>query len=247
MATTHSYFICTTPRTGSFLLAEALEGIGIAGKPKEYFDPNFETHWINRLEITAETEYLPKLLQAGTTPNGVFGAKVFWFQFEHLMKKIGRLSGQGQPDIGLLDRTFPDLRYIFLVRRDKVRQAISYHKAIQTEVWWSIPGNPDTPTTPKQEPRFDYAEIERWLTFLNNQELNWYRYFEQRNLDPLLLVYEDMIEAFEPAVFAVLRYLGIPVPPGTMVPPPRLAKQADAVSEEWVRKYHWSRWSAIAV
>src|SRR5215213_3769543 len=34
---THSYLICTTPRSGSTLLCELLEGTGVAGRPDEYF------------------------------------------------------------------------------------------------------------------------------------------------------------------------------------------------------------------
>jgi len=34
-----SYLICPTPRSGSTLLCEPLEGTGIAGRPDEYFQP----------------------------------------------------------------------------------------------------------------------------------------------------------------------------------------------------------------
>src|SRR5262249_56036499 len=34
-----SYFICTLPRSGSWLLSEGLEKTGIAGRPREYFEP----------------------------------------------------------------------------------------------------------------------------------------------------------------------------------------------------------------
>ena len=33
------------PRTGSSLLSEALEFTGIAGKPREYFEPDYEKDW----------------------------------------------------------------------------------------------------------------------------------------------------------------------------------------------------------
>ncbi|MBA2364790.1 MAG: hypothetical protein H0V86_14810, partial [Chloroflexia bacterium] len=32
-----SYLICGTPRSGSFLLCEALKNTGLAGMPEEYF------------------------------------------------------------------------------------------------------------------------------------------------------------------------------------------------------------------
>ena len=120
------------------MLAEALESTGIAGRPREYFDPVFQKKWCESLAIASDAEYFEKALAAGTTPNGVFGAKVLWHQFEHLLVKLRRIQGNGLSDLELLDRTFPDLRYIFLTRRDKIRQAISYDRAIRSGVWWSI-------------------------------------------------------------------------------------------------------------
>ena len=34
---TSSYLICTTPRSGSTFLSEALASTGVAGRPEEYF------------------------------------------------------------------------------------------------------------------------------------------------------------------------------------------------------------------
>ena len=53
-----SYFVSATPRSGSSLLAEALEFTTIAGRPREYFDPGHEKSWWTRLGITADTEYV---------------------------------------------------------------------------------------------------------------------------------------------------------------------------------------------
>jgi LPS sulfotransferase NodH len=38
-------------------------------------------------------------------------------------------------------------------------------------------------------------------------------------------------------VLAILDYLETPVPEGLLVPPPRLQKMADELSEEWVSCY----------
>src|SRR5580700_12229942 len=44
-----SYIICTAPRTGSTLLAEALKATGCAGRPAEYFDihAHNEQYWMH--------------------------------------------------------------------------------------------------------------------------------------------------------------------------------------------------------
>ena len=38
-----SYLICATPRSGSTMLCDALEGTGIAGRPEEHFEVLLET------------------------------------------------------------------------------------------------------------------------------------------------------------------------------------------------------------
>ena len=42
-APTSSYLICTTPRSGSTFLSQALTSIGIAGRPEEYFQQTGDT------------------------------------------------------------------------------------------------------------------------------------------------------------------------------------------------------------
>ena len=244
-----SYFVSATPRSGSSLLAEALEFTTIAGRPREYFDPGHEKSWWTRLGITADTEYVAKIVSAGTTPNGVFGAKVHWHQFLHLRKKLRLIHGDGASDLALLRGAFPDLRFIFLTRRDKVQQGVSYYKALQTDFWHSLRSDanctcetsvPDP--TPAPEPPFDFGQIDRWVTRFTNDEACWSRYFTTLGLEPFEVVYEDFIEAYESTVLDILRYLNIAIPEGTKIAPPRLRKLADKASEEWALRYRALKW-----
>ena len=133
-----NYLICSAPRTGSTLLARALIDTGIAGNPREYFDirADNERYWVERLKVASESDYLNKVIRAGTTPNGVFGAKVHWHQLDVLMQKLAI----SRPHVHLgrrpsLARAFPKLRYVWLSRENKVAQAISYYRAANTKVW----------------------------------------------------------------------------------------------------------------
>ena len=51
------------------------------------------------------------------------------------------------------------------------------------------------------------------------------------------MAYEDLAESYESTVLTVLRYLDLPVSSGLQVAPPRLQKQADDLTEVWVRRY----------
>jgi LPS sulfotransferase NodH len=80
------YLLCCVERTGSNLLAEALTGTGMAGRPLEYFNPAEQDQpWMKDiLNGSSLVIGLTKILNAGTTSNGVFAAKCHWSHFRHL-------------------------------------------------------------------------------------------------------------------------------------------------------------------
>ena len=146
------------------------------------------------------------------------------------------------PISSCLRRTFPDLRYVFLTRRDKIRQAVSYDRAIRSGVWWSIPSEANgkgesAAHASATAPPFDFEQIDEWVTRLTEFDLNWRRHFERTGIEAFEVAYEDLVESYESTVLTVLRYLDLPVSAGQQVAPPRLQKQADLVTEEWVRRY----------
>jgi LPS sulfotransferase NodH len=170
-----SYLICSTPRTGSSLLCDALAGTGVAGRPEEYFQFRARTGFPRRPQEYFEgagdpeifdilgprtrvedvearydpsrferyEQYLAWAVEAGTTSNGVFGAKVMWGYFNGFVTGLRwALPGrQRLPVPELVQSVFPNLTYITVSRRDKVRQAVSLWRALQT--WsWSSDQNP---------------------------------------------------------------------------------------------------------
>ena len=71
----------------------------------------------------------------------------------------------------------------------------------------------------------------------------WTGYFTGLGIQPLSITYEELAAAHEPVVRDVLAYLGIDAPPdlAERIDQPRLEVQADATSEEWVRRYRSER------
>ena len=81
-------------------------------------------------------------LNEGTTANGVFGAKLMWGYLGDSAELLRGIDGMGaRPLPDLLGRTFPGLRYVRITREDKVRQAVSLWKAVQTRAWKREPGS----------------------------------------------------------------------------------------------------------
>ena len=231
-----SYLICATPRSGSFLLCETLKDTGLAGNPEEYFWRDDEPAWTARWGTETYLDYLEAALRAGSTANGVFGAKVMWGYLDDFERKLRTFPG-------LEHMPLPRLHYIWMTRRDRVRQAVSFSKAVQTGVWaW----HGDGPTqSPVLAPVFDFEQITALASEIKEHDEQWRRFFADAGVAPLQMVYEDLVRDRERAARDVLAYLGIelpadaPVRAATHVPrEQRMQRQADAQSEEWVRRYH---------
>src|SRR4051794_41881406 len=72
----------------------------------------------------------------------------YFGDFRELMRGIPRFAGMG--DGSLLNAAFPGLRYVFVSRNDKVRQAVSLWRALQTLVWRVGRGRPSDEPIPEK-------------------------------------------------------------------------------------------------
>lgn len=240
-----SYLVCGTPRSGTSLLCEALKLTGIAGKPEEYFWRDDEPFWRAHWSVSDYAGYMEHAFAEGSTPNGVFGAKMMMGgYFRHFVTQLRTLSqfedrSLREPD--LLASVFPNLRYIWVTRRNKVRQAVSFWRAVQTGVW-AVSG-PSTGAA--RAAVYDFEAIDHLLQEIVMREASWQAYFETAGVQPRVIVYEDFVARYTETVLALLDWLGIALPVGFAVQGPRLQKQADALSEVWVNRYrtdkqaHW--------
>ncbi|GAC1614283.1 MAG: hypothetical protein NVS4B7_06270 [Ktedonobacteraceae bacterium] len=131
---------------------EALKNTGLPRRPGEYFE-NSEAKDICDLSGQLSTldavsvhptftgdlsyaDYLMQVLEEGTTPNGVFGAKMMWSYFDDFISNVRQIPNYSDMATSdLVSTLFPDLHYIWITRQDKVRQAVSLWKAIQTYTW----------------------------------------------------------------------------------------------------------------
>jgi LPS sulfotransferase NodH len=231
-AITRSYAICTTPRTGSNFLCELLQVTGVAGRPDEYFwnPPAGHERW----SLEEHRRYVEQIRRAGTTPNGVFGVKLMWSYLSDVVTRLAAVSGRADaspPDI--LTATFPHLRYIWLTRRDKVRQGISFYRAIATDRWRST----DLGSRADADVPFDYQAIDALIETSINDEQAWRQFFEEHGIQPLAIVYEDLEREPETIVRQILEYLGLSAAPLAFPASWRHQRQADTITEVWVRQY----------
>jgi trehalose 2-sulfotransferase len=232
---------------------EALRHSGLPRRPHEYFDPDRHANIVERLAFREMPDrpatpnelwqpetydrYLAWALREGTTPNGVFGAKLMWGylgDFAQLLRGIDGMDGLPVPD--LLGRAFPHLRYVRITRQDKVRQAVSLWRAVQTQAWRRENGGDDKRQA--REPTFSFRAINYLVRLLTAHDASWDAYFLGLGHEPLSVTYEELAESHEPVVRRVLEHIGIEVPADLRVEAPRLQAQADDISERWVARVH---------
>jgi trehalose 2-sulfotransferase len=188
-----------------------------------------------------DVTYLHRVIAAATTPNGVFGAKVHWEHFLNLIAKTERspLGYQGAAPASVPERLqahFPDLRYIWLVRRNAVARAISHYRVKKTNRWQLDSRWMTDDTGGEGEPGFDFDEIEAFVRIGEGEDAHWKKFFDEQDISPLRLIYEDLVQDLEGTVRSVLQFLGIPAE-NFKLPPPSLRKQADDQSREWEARY----------
>jgi len=233
-----NYVICCNGRSGSHLLFSLLKNTGIAGNG--LCEKMHERH-IEEAQIDWEKKdvkkFIEEIFESGRTPNGVSGFSLKGRQlrhFAHVLQRSKRHRGMSEEDIL---SCFPllNIRYIWLTRKNKVEHAVSWLKAEQTAVWWVKRGEGEKGM--RKNPIFDFGGIVGRMVEFERREKKWKKFFEKNGIFPLRIEYEEYVKDFKGTVVKILEYLGVPLPASLEISPDFL-KQADAVSQDWVRKYH---------
>jgi LPS sulfotransferase NodH len=177
-----------------------------------------------------------RALREGTTENGVLGSKIMWAYFRDFVRLARRTPGlAGVPPCDVPAAVLPNLgRYVWIRRRDTTRQAVSLWKALQTQQW-----RRDTDAYLGAEGlRFSFPAINHLKMRIDEHNAAWQAFFDGCGEDPIRVVYEDFAADYEGTVHRVLDGLGIPAPRDLAVEEPKMKRQADELSEEWVRLFN---------
>jgi LPS sulfotransferase NodH len=139
-----SYIICTSPRNGSTLLCQLLTNTNVAGVPDSYFHKPSLNNWMevhgiapNSLDNRSETleAVLKKAHKTGPAETGMFGLRLQGGRLNYFMDQLKLLHSEQNSDVERLNTTFGKAAFIFLSRKNKLEQAISCVKAMQTGLW----------------------------------------------------------------------------------------------------------------
>lgn len=159
---------------------------------------------------------MKRILADGRSENGVYGAKMFASQFRAVSRSIR------------LTQELPNLRFVRLVRRDVLGQAISWVRALQTGQYRA--------TQPViRAPAYDKRAIARQLDAILDEYRSWERYFARTGEPAIELVYEDLVRDPQGGVDCISALFGVTarLRPGEI----SLTVQRDAQSEVWRNRF----------
>ncbi len=182
--------------------------------------------------------------EEGTTGNGVLGTKIMWAYFRDFVRLARRTSGRWDvPPCDVPASVLPNLRrLVWMRRRDTTRQAVSLWKALQTQQW-RRDSDEEMATGGL---RFSFPAIDHLKLRIDEHNEAWQDFFAGCGVEPLKVVYEDLVEDYEGTVLRLLEGIGIEKPEGFAVEAPGMKRQADELSEEWVDLYSSRRYASSA-
>lgn len=241
-----SLVICTQQRAGSTLLGEAIYFAGGLGCPLEYLHAGFRRGFEARWNHVGLRNYIAALHRLRTDSSGTFSIKLFWRDLLRTVREldptefgpplapgieneIQDISAETHRRIfSTVFEFFPHPVIILLTRRDSVRQAISLLIATQTGAWRKLKHGSAPPAL------YGFDRVAKFLAIIQKWNADWRAFLRENRLQYYEIVYEDLLEDYEATLRKFFAAIGRP---DAAIPPPRLKKQADARSEELLRRF----------
>ena len=190
-----AYAIVSTPRSGSTALCEALAATQIAGFPTEHL--RTPALFLTKYCKFDPLRYLQLLMTYQTTKNGVFGTKLISHFLEGYQASL----------------SFDNFKFIYLIRRDKIAQAVSAFIATKTNMWHIYSEEQSKKYQSKLKTiNIQDSDLERVHNTYHNclrQELFLDHFFERYNISPLIIEYEEFAALPGVTLTKIMNYLNI--------------------------------------
>lgn len=236
-----SYTIWFSQRNGSSLLCKGLESTGIAGQPDELFNIPSDKTLLEHYQVSNYLALQQKLWSLGSTPNGVFGVKANAPRKEKdpiidQLKNIPGLKRSKPTHFEVWENAFPNHQHVFLTRRNKVRQAVSWWKAIVSSEWHRKTGKNQPYSPEDMREKYDFDAIRHLLLECSLREAKIQDILHQAKAIPLTIVYEDFVQDFESTIRRVISFLGLNEK-NYPIGKPFYERLSDDLSNEWVERF----------
>ena len=219
-----SYVVASSYRCGSTFFCSELWRTGVLGAPAEYLNIGegrmLRDVMAKRLQAVSPDDYFARLLARRTSRNGIFGMKAHFHHFEPALRWCPSMIKLLSP-----------VTYIHLNRRDKLAQAVSMAKAMQTDAWTSMDGAAETTL------RYDEGSIIRCLEDIQQQGLGWLRWFEINNITPYVVNYEDLVAERASVIRSIVELFDVQNDEPEEIYPPIAERQGDETNVAWAARF----------
>ncbi|MEZ5846645.1 MAG: Stf0 family sulfotransferase [Geminicoccaceae bacterium] len=210
--------VLSEARSGSNWLCSLTNRTGCLGTSAEWFNKTVFPAPLERgLDGAA---YIRAVLEKGSTANGVFGLKIFSDQLFRFHERFGFDPLQEL-------RRINDIRFLLLERRDRLRQAISLVRAMQTRQWTRN-------DLKRGEASYDFERICRAWFKLSSAFEFWHTYCLIRGIGDRRYVYEELSDDPRPWLGEYLDHMGETVEISLKT---GMTVQRDAQSDEWAERF----------
>jgi LPS sulfotransferase NodH len=214
------YMLATIPRSGSTFFATELWRTGMLGAPMEYLNPIYVRSLVSRDDFCGKDiiDYWYWVKSHRTSPNGVFGYKMFPTNYVRIRDKV--------PD--WLNHIRPD-KVVLLMRSDTILHAVSYSRAIRSRSWFF-----DIKAAPAE---YDFDHIHMCVEMIESQCQFWRDLFQLTGTQVYTVMYEDILGDLNGVIEGTARFLGMQYRYHKDVSPALFRIQRDSQSEEWKQRY----------
>lgn len=225
-----SYAILTTPRSGSTYLCDLLDSTNIAGHPSEHLR-------LAAQELAKHCNFnyltlLNNLMEYRVTNNSVFGTKLI----SHFLFELQ----QTKPNFRRIFKSID--KFILLIRKDKLAQAVSLVVAQKTEIWHLHNNGKNTNYQSKLENIEINSKlldnVEQKYDFIHKQEARLKKVLSNNQIEPLIVVYEDILDDAELQINRILDFLAIAKSEShTMQINSGIKRMPSSISQEIIQQY----------
>lgn len=206
------------------------------GDPYEAFNFGANRRYRPYYDVSDFCTLIDRVLEKQTSPEtGVFGVKFFWEHLERFYRIANKIDGMNELNLDIkemLELFFGSPRYLYLGRRNSLKQAVSLAKAIQSNHFQTIDDSPDTIVEGKTS--YDANLISQALMRILSEALLWENFFRQFEITPYRLWYEDLVNDREKTIQGVLFFLNESF---EKIPEPHTKKLSNRTNDEWYEHY----------
>lgn len=210
--------ILTEGRSGSNWLGSLISGTGTLGISREWF----ARRGLGDTPAPATgAELIQEVLTRASTPNEFFAIKLF-------PAHVHRFDQIYEYDLIHSLNSQHNILFIRLTRNDRIRQAVSYARGLQTKLWTAASHKK------KGEVHYDFETICRCYFMIDRAYSYWESYCHLRKLNHMHFSYEQMLPNPRPFVDAVAAHAGVA---NIVLPESRHSIERDEKTEEWVMRF----------